>query len=174
MRQLKPKRSLQQWDSPIGRNVLRFDQSASLDEQFAAAAAQAARACLDEHSVQLSEIDMIVAAPARPGYRAALSSRLGVEAGQISVAEDQRMHTAALAAAFGPAGRAACGRARRFCLSPPARASPPVPPCTASHCASELENFDRRGTGQTNRRMRAPVCRAPSGRGRPGPGRGPG
>ena len=44
---------------------------------------------------------MIVAAPARPGYRAALSSRLGVESGQISIADDPDMHTAALAAALG-------------------------------------------------------------------------
>jgi len=44
---------------------------------------------------------MIVAAPARPGYRAALSSRLGVGVEQINIADDQRMHTAALAAALG-------------------------------------------------------------------------
>src|ERR1700756_527778 len=82
------------------RNVLRFNQSAGMDEQFAAAAAEAARACLDAHSVQLSDIDLVVAAPARPGYRAALSSRLGVAVDQIRVADDERMHTAALAAAF--------------------------------------------------------------------------
>lgn len=82
------------------RNVLRFNQSASMDEQFAAVAAEAARACLDEHSMRLSDIDMIVAAPARPGYRAALSNRLGVPVDQITVADDERMHTAALPAAF--------------------------------------------------------------------------
>ncbi|HUH68305.1 MAG TPA: 3-oxoacyl-ACP synthase [Mycobacterium sp.] len=82
------------------RNVLRFNQSATMDEQFAAAAAEAVRACLDAHALQLSDIDVIVAAPASPGYRTALSSRLGVPVDQISVADDQRMHTAALAAAF--------------------------------------------------------------------------
>jgi 3-oxoacyl-[acyl-carrier-protein] synthase-3 len=82
------------------RNILRINQSAALDEQFAAAAAQAARVCLDAHSVRLADIDMIVAAPARPGYCAALSSRLGVPAEKICVADDQRMHTAALGAAF--------------------------------------------------------------------------
>jgi 3-oxoacyl-[acyl-carrier-protein] synthase-3 len=82
------------------RNVLRFNQSAALDEQFAVAAAQASRACLDEHSVGLPDIDMIVAAPARPGYRTALSNLLGVPAEKICVADDQRMHTAALGAAF--------------------------------------------------------------------------
>ena len=82
------------------RNVLRFNQSAAMDERFAAAAAEAAHACLDAQSARLSDIDMIVAAPARHGYRTALSSRLGVPVDQISVADDQRMHTAALAAAF--------------------------------------------------------------------------
>jgi 3-oxoacyl-[acyl-carrier-protein] synthase-3 len=82
------------------RNVLRFNQSAAMDEQFATVAAEAARACLDAHAVQLSDIDVIVAAPARHGYRTALSSQLGVPVDQIGVADDERMHTAALAAAF--------------------------------------------------------------------------
>jgi len=84
------------------RNVLRFKESAALDEQFAAAAAEAARTCLDAQSTSLADIDLIFAAPARPGYRAALSSRLGVPAEKVSVADDHRMHTAALAAAFEP------------------------------------------------------------------------
>ena len=82
------------------RNVLRFSESADMDEQFGAAAAQAARACLDEQSVKIADVDMIVAAPARPGFRAALSNRLGVPVDQITVADDAGMHTAALAAAF--------------------------------------------------------------------------
>jgi 3-oxoacyl-[acyl-carrier-protein] synthase-3 len=82
------------------RNVLRFSESAEMDEQFAAVAAEAARACLDAHSVQLSAVDVIVAAPPRPGFRTALCNRLGVPVEQIAVADDQRMHTAALAAAF--------------------------------------------------------------------------
>ncbi len=73
-----------------------------MDERFAAAAAQAVRDCLDAHSVALADIDMIVAAPAGPGYRAALSGQLGVPVDQIGVADDERMHTAALAAALGP------------------------------------------------------------------------
>ncbi|BBX97040.1 3-oxoacyl-[acyl-carrier-protein] synthase III C-terminal domain-containing protein [Mycobacterium lacus] len=83
-----------------GRNVLRFDRSAAMDERFVAAAAAAARACLDAHSVGLSDIDAIVAAPARHEFRAALSDQLGVPVEQIGVADDQRMHTAALASAF--------------------------------------------------------------------------
>ncbi|CQD15086.1 ketoacyl-acyl carrier protein synthase III [Mycobacterium lentiflavum] len=82
------------------RNVLRFKQSAVMDDRFAAAAAEAARACLAAQSVRLSDIDMIVAAPARPVYRSALSLRLGVPIEKIGVADDERMHTGALAAAF--------------------------------------------------------------------------
>jgi len=82
------------------RNVLRFNQSAAMDEKFAAAAAEAVCACLEAQSVRLSDIDMIVAAPPRSGFRAALSNRLAVPVEQITVADDERMHTAALAAAF--------------------------------------------------------------------------
>ncbi|MEB3981528.1 3-oxoacyl-ACP synthase [Mycobacterium sp. 663a-19] len=82
------------------RNVLRFNQSAAMDERFAAAAAQAVRACLDAQSVRLADIDLIVAAPARPEFRAALSRLLDVPVEKVCVADDQRMHTAALAAAY--------------------------------------------------------------------------
>jgi len=82
------------------RNVLRFSESEEMNEQFAAAAADAARACLVAHSLRLDDIDVIVAAPARQGFRAALGRRLGVPADRVGVAGDQRMHTAALAAAF--------------------------------------------------------------------------
>jgi 3-oxoacyl-[acyl-carrier-protein] synthase III len=82
------------------RNVLRFSRSAAMDERFAAAAARAVSACLDSQAVPLSEVDVIVAAPARPGYRAALGAGLGVPIDKISVADDEGMHTAALAAAF--------------------------------------------------------------------------
>jgi 3-oxoacyl-[acyl-carrier-protein] synthase-3 len=82
------------------RNVLRFNQSAGMDEKFAAAAAEAVRACLEAQSVQLSDVDVIVAAPPRPGFRTALSNRLAVPVERITVADDERLHTAALAAAF--------------------------------------------------------------------------
>lgn len=82
------------------RNVLRFSQSAAMEERFAAAAAEAARACLDAQSTRLEDVDLIVAAPARPGYRAALARLLGVPDEKICVADDQHMHTAALPAAF--------------------------------------------------------------------------
>ncbi|KAA1250629.1 3-oxoacyl-ACP synthase [Mycobacterium simiae] len=82
------------------RNVLRFSESADVNEQFAAAAAQAAADCLEAHAVRLSAIDLIVAAPARHGFRAALANRLEVPVELIQVADDEHMHTAALAAAF--------------------------------------------------------------------------
>jgi 3-oxoacyl-[acyl-carrier-protein] synthase-3 len=83
-------------------NVLRFNQSAAMDEEFAAAAAEAVRACLDAQSVRLDEVDLIVAAPARPGFRAALGNLLGAPVEKICIAGDHHMHTAALAAALEP------------------------------------------------------------------------
>jgi 3-oxoacyl-[acyl-carrier-protein] synthase III len=84
------------------RNILRLTELPDRDERFAGAAAEAARACLDAQSTRLEDIDLIVVAPARPGYRAALSHLLGVPVEKICVADDHRMHTAALAAAFEP------------------------------------------------------------------------
>jgi 3-oxoacyl-[acyl-carrier-protein] synthase-3 len=81
-------------------NVLRFESSAAMDEQFATAAAEAAVRCLHDASLELPDVDAIVAAPARPEYRAALAARLGVPEGRITVAADARMHTAALVAAI--------------------------------------------------------------------------
>jgi len=83
------------------RNVLRFQQSESIDKQFADAAAEAADGCLRESGLTLSDIDVIVAAPARSGYRAALAALLGVPVDRVRTAGDERMHTAALVAAFG-------------------------------------------------------------------------
>lgn len=82
------------------RNVLRIGESAAMDERFAVAAARAAKRCLQRHSLELSDIAVIVAAPARRGYRVALSNQLGVPVQRITVADDERMHTAALAAAL--------------------------------------------------------------------------
>ncbi|MDR3659855.1 MAG: 3-oxoacyl-[acyl-carrier-protein] synthase III C-terminal domain-containing protein [Mycobacterium sp.] len=82
------------------RNVLRFKQSATMDERFASAGSQVARSCLREASLGLADVDMIVAAPARHGYRAALATHLGVPVDRIVVADDERMHTASLAAAL--------------------------------------------------------------------------
>jgi len=81
-------------------NVLRFSGSAGLDEQFAAAGAQVAHSCLEEASLGISDVDVIVAAPARHGYRAALAAKLAVPVERIVVADDESMHTASLVAAL--------------------------------------------------------------------------
>lgn len=83
-----------------GHNVLRFAASDTIDERFAAAASHAVDECLRRSSVRLEDIDVIVAAPARPKYRAGFAARLGVPEKEVIVAEDQRVHTASLAAAF--------------------------------------------------------------------------
>jgi 3-oxoacyl-[acyl-carrier-protein] synthase III len=83
-----------------GHNVLRFVASDTIDDQFAAAASHAVDECLRDSSLRPDDIDVIVAAPAWPGYRAGLAARLGVPEDQIIVAEEQNAHTASLAAAF--------------------------------------------------------------------------
>jgi 3-oxoacyl-[acyl-carrier-protein] synthase III len=95
-----------------GRNVLRVAQSDTMDEQFAVAAAKVARECLDIASVDLADIDLIVAAPPHPGFSAALASHLGFPAERISIATDERVHTAAIIGALHDAisaGRAVAG-----------------------------------------------------------------
>lgn len=87
-----------------GRNVLKFGGSDALDERFGAAGALAARKCVEEAALELSDVDIIVAAPARHGFRAALATELGVPVERITVADDERMHTAALVAALRRAG----------------------------------------------------------------------
>jgi len=47
-----------------------------------------------------SRVGAIVAAPARPGYRAELARQLDIAAERIIIGEDQNTHTAALAAAL--------------------------------------------------------------------------
>ncbi len=87
-----------------GRNVLRFGGSAAMDEQFADAGAQVAQSCLQEASLGLSDVDVIVASPARHGYRAALAAKLAIPVQRITVADDESMHTASLVSALSRAG----------------------------------------------------------------------
>ena len=82
-----------------------------MDADFATAGAQAALGCLDGSSLELSDVDVIVAAPARRRYRAALANRLGVPVDRIVVADDERMHTASLAAAL---DQRLCSASRRL------------------------------------------------------------
>ncbi len=87
------------------RNVLRFDVSAGADDTFAEAAAQVAERCLTASSLRIEDVDAIVAAPAAPGYRAALATRLNVSPERIAIADDERMHTVSLASAFADASQ---------------------------------------------------------------------
>jgi 3-oxoacyl-[acyl-carrier-protein] synthase-3 len=86
--------------SDDARNVLRFRESPELDERLAATAAQAARNCLSDSGLTLTDIDVIIAAPARHGYRAALARHLDVPPERVVVADDEKMHTASLVAAM--------------------------------------------------------------------------
>jgi 3-oxoacyl-[acyl-carrier-protein] synthase-3 len=83
-----------------GRNVLVFRESPVLDERLADAAAQAVRSCLRGSELTLPDIDVLIAAPARRGYRAALATHLGIAPERIIVADDEKMHTASLAGAL--------------------------------------------------------------------------
>ncbi|WP_163724809.1 3-oxoacyl-ACP synthase III family protein [Mycobacterium gallinarum] len=88
------------------RNVLRFHESPSLEQKFADAASRAVDRCLRDASLTIDDVDAIVATPPRPQYRAALAVRLGVSPERITMAHDERMHTAALASAFSQAATA--------------------------------------------------------------------
>jgi 3-oxoacyl-[acyl-carrier-protein] synthase-3 len=87
------------------RNVLRVAVSADSDKAFAEAAAKAAGACLRGSACTVDDVDAIVTAPARHGYRTELAARLGVPPSRITVADSDKMHTASLAAAFDQARR---------------------------------------------------------------------
>lgn len=82
------------------RNVLRFGQADDMDERLVTAATSAVCACLEAQSARLADVALIVAAPARHEYRTLLRDRLRVPIDKITVADDQHMHTAALAAGF--------------------------------------------------------------------------
>ncbi|KJF22606.1 3-oxoacyl-ACP synthase [Rhodococcus sp. AD45-ID] len=94
------------------RNVLRFHESSSLDEDYAAAGYEAVATCLQEAKLELAEVDSVVAAPARPGFRAALAAKLGMPESRVTVADDEHMHTAALIAALEREERGRSTRAR--------------------------------------------------------------
>jgi 3-oxoacyl-[acyl-carrier-protein] synthase III len=87
-------------DFAMFRNVLRFRESTDNAIELAAAGTQAAQRCLDEATLGISDIPVIVAAPPDPRYRAELAAQLGVPAQRIVVATDERMHTASLVAAL--------------------------------------------------------------------------
>ena len=71
-----------------------------MDEAFAAAAAKVAFDGLDRASTDLAAVDLVLAAPARPGFTADLAADLGVPEERVAAAGDERIHTAALIAAI--------------------------------------------------------------------------
>jgi 3-oxoacyl-[acyl-carrier-protein] synthase-3 len=87
-------------DFDMSRNVLRFRESPLIATELAAAGAQAARHCLDDAALDLSDIPVIIAAPPDHRYRAELAASLGISVEQIAVASDEHMHTASLIAAL--------------------------------------------------------------------------
>jgi len=87
-------------DFDTDHNVLRFRKSTALAGELATAAARAARGCLDEASLGIADIPVIIAAPPDREFRAELAARLGVPVERIAVAADTRMHTASLVAAL--------------------------------------------------------------------------
>ena len=82
------------------RNILQVHQSAAVDVELATAGARAARRCLDEAELDLSDVAVIIAAPANHRYRDELAMELGVSVERIAVAADEGMHTASLVAAL--------------------------------------------------------------------------
>lgn len=88
------------------RNVLRLHQTPSTDAHYAEAAARAVSRCLSESNLTIEDINAVAAAPARPGFRAALAAHLGIATEGVTVGDDERMHTAALASAFDRASTA--------------------------------------------------------------------
>ncbi|WP_082129303.1 3-oxoacyl-[acyl-carrier-protein] synthase III C-terminal domain-containing protein [Mycobacterium haemophilum] len=82
------------------RNVLRFNGSVKKEQQFATAAAEAAHGCLAKSALGLDKVDAIVAAPALAGYRTELATQLGVPVERITIAADEKIHTASLVAAL--------------------------------------------------------------------------
>jgi 3-oxoacyl-[acyl-carrier-protein] synthase-3 len=89
------------------RNLLEIAASDAMDDVFAAAAAKVALDCLDEASTDVTDVDLVLAAPARSEFTAGLASRLGMPVEQVVAARDERIHTAALIAALHDATTAA-------------------------------------------------------------------
>lgn len=83
-----------------GRNTLRVARTEELNQRMALVAAQAIASCLEATGLALEDFRAIVAAPGGADFRADLADRLGLSVDDVVVAEDERMHTAALAAAF--------------------------------------------------------------------------
>ena len=85
--------------------------------------------CLAKSALELDDVDAIVAAPGLRGYRAALATELRAPVERITVAADETIHTAALAAALHRSGGQLPAGTRVLLI---AAALPLVPHCTVS------------------------------------------
>lgn len=83
-----------------GRNRLEIVASDHIDEAYAVAGSRVALDCLDSASIDLADVDLVLAAPARPGFTAGLAAHLDVHVERVAVSRDERVHTAALIAAI--------------------------------------------------------------------------
>jgi 3-oxoacyl-[acyl-carrier-protein] synthase-3 len=83
-----------------GRNRLRIEAGDAADDVSAVLAAKVAEECVDRTSTDLDAVSLVLAAPARASFAEGLASHLGVPVERIAVAHDERIHTAALIAAF--------------------------------------------------------------------------
>ena len=92
-----------------GRNRMHIDAADHLDDVLAVAAAKVAHDCLATASLQPTDLDLIVAAPAHPAFAGILASQLGVAEERIALAREPSTHTAALISALH--GARASGRA---------------------------------------------------------------
>ncbi len=90
-----------------GRNRLRIEARDPADDVSAALAAKVAQQCLDRASINLDSVGLVLAAPARASFADGLASHLGVPVERIAIAREDRIHTAALIAAFHDADAAA-------------------------------------------------------------------
>lgn len=82
-----------------GHNRLDITASDIVDDVFAVAGAKVAFECLDRASIDVGKVDLVLAAPARAGFTAALTSSLGVDVQRVTAAGEERIHTAGLIAA---------------------------------------------------------------------------
>ena len=123
------------------RNVLRFRESASMDARYAAAAAAAATEALTQAGLTLADIDAVVLAPPRPKFRSALARRLGLPDSRVVVADDERIHTAALVAGLDAGGRRAGTRTLIIAAGAGVTAGAAVyvePPANGSHAFGQV------------------------------------
>lgn len=82
-----------------GRNILTIAEDPSFAEQVGELAANVAQEALDADRMSASDVDIIVASPARPAFTKTLSAQLGIPDDRI-ITEGPALHTVAFVAAL--------------------------------------------------------------------------